>query len=231
MYPPPGGWPSIVNADPDALKLLGKSNEVLSLFAHLPYMRVDCDGWHSEAEAAPACFFASWPDMIQMLTKDPSDIESVRVRTEGDLGKLKAPHVIGLTSNRWDDPLMVIDTEFGLIHWQECPIEIFQEYGESTVPYEWDDDVDEKEAEWREEAVPWAIRDNLKNQFKKLNWIPISPRTVRRASSLGRGKGDTVVDRLRDIYRQHGWPDLGAYHKSECLEAVDRALADCYPET
>ena len=128
-----------------------------------------------------------------MLTKDPTLVEFIHVRTEGDLGKVEVPHVIGLTSNRWDEYLMVIDTEFGLIHWQECPFEILKEHGESSVPYEWDDYVDEKEAEWREGATSWSIPEFfeiLKGQFKKLNWIPISPRSVRSPGTLGFDKED-----------------------------------------
>lgn len=143
------------------------------------------------------------------------------------------PHVIGLTSNRWDEHLIVIDTEFGLIHWQECPIEILKEYGESSVPYEWDDDVDEKETEWREGATSWPILEFfeiLKGQFKTLNWIPISPRSVRSPGTLGLDKEDIVANRLRDIYRQHGWPDLDVYRKCECLNAVDHVLVECYPD-
>ena len=229
VYPPPGGWPSIVNADPDVLGLLGKSDEVLSLLAHLPYIPRS-----EEAEVGLTCFFADWPDIIQMLTKYPTRVESVRVQTEGDLGKLEAPHVVGLTSNRWDESLMVLDTEFGLMHWQECPFEIVKEYGGSSLASPWDDDIDQKEFVWREDAVRWAIPEFfeiLKDQFKKLNWIPISPTSVRSADTFNVGEEEKVANRLRDIYRQHGWPDLGIYRKSECLEAVDRALADCYPET
>lgn len=120
------------------------------------------------------------------------------------------------------------------MHWQECPEEILKEYSESSgIPYEFDDDPDEKEVEWREDASSWTIPEFfevLKDQFKKLNWIPISPRTVLRSGSLGRGGEDIVASRLRDIYRQHAWPDVDVYRKSECLEVVDRALAECYPD-
>lgn len=181
VYPPTGGWPTIINTDPDILRSLDKSDEVISLLAHLPYIR-NPGVWHSEAEAMSNGLFADWIGLIHMLTKDSTLVEFIRVRTEGDLGKLEVPHVIGLTSNRWDEHLVVIDTEFGLIHWQECPIEILKEYRESSVPYEWDDDVNEKETEWREGATSWPIPELfeiLKGQFKKLNWIPISPRSVR----------------------------------------------------
>lgn len=88
-------------------KLLVKSDEVLSLLARLPYIQHPRD-WNSDAQSGPTCFFADWPDLIPMLTKDPSCIDYVRVRTEGDLGKPDVPYFIGLTSNRRDEALMVI---------------------------------------------------------------------------------------------------------------------------
>lgn len=231
VYPPTGGWPSILNADPDVLKLLGKSDEVLSLLAHLPYIRSP-GNWTSDADAASMCLFADWPDLIDTLTRDPTAAEFIRVRTEGDLGKLDVPHVIGLASGPYDNPVMVLDTEFGIIHWQECPFEILKEYGESSVPYDWDDDMDEKEVEWREDAVRWAIPEFfeiLKDQFKKLHWAPISPRSVRGPGTLGLNE-EAILAKLRYIYRQHCWPDLAVYDKARCLETVDRALAESYPD-
>lgn len=231
MYPPAGGWPSIVNADPDILKLLGNSDEVLSLLTHLPYIRSP-GTWHRDADAAPMCLFADWPHLIKMLTHDPTAAEFVRVRTEGDFAKLAHPHVVGIASGPYDNPVMVLDTELGIIHWEECPFKIVKEYGASSVIYEPEVDVDEAEAEWREDAIAWAIPEFfeiLKDQFKKLHWIPISPRSVRGPGTLGLDEED-ILPRLRGIYRQHGWPDLAVYHKSECLEAVDRALAESYPD-
>lgn len=86
VYPPIGGWPTIINTDPDILRCLGKSDEVISLLAHLPYIR-NPGVWHSEAEAVSNGLFADWLSLIHMLTKDSTLVEFIRVRTEGDLGK------------------------------------------------------------------------------------------------------------------------------------------------
>ncbi len=40
-----------------------------------------------------------------------------------------------------------------------------------------------------------------------------------------------MMDALQAIYRQHGWPDLDAYRKEECLEAVLKLMANEYPES
>ena len=149
VYPPAGGWPSIVNTDPDILKLLGKSDEVLSLLAHLPYIRRLCRDT-SEADAAPLCLFAHWPDILEMLTDDPTLLDFVRVRTEGDFGRLANPHTIGLASGpSYYNPVIVLDTNLGIIYWDECPDEVKMAYGESCVPHveeeKDDDDMDEED--------------------------------------------------------------------------------------
>ncbi|KAK7958508.1 hypothetical protein PG988_013356 [Apiospora saccharicola] len=39
ICPPEGGWPSITQAYPEVLARFGKSDKVISLLAHLPYIR------------------------------------------------------------------------------------------------------------------------------------------------------------------------------------------------
>jgi len=34
---------------------------------------------------------------------------------------------------------------------------------------------------------------------------------------------------LKEIYRQHGWPDLAVYRKAECIAAVREAMDEKYP--
>jgi hypothetical protein len=39
-----------------------------------------------------------------------------------------------------------------------------------------------------------------------------------------------MISMLQEIYREHGWPDLDRYRKRECLEAVQEALEERYPD-
>lgn len=55
IFPPEAGWPSITSADSDILATLGKSDEVLALLAHLPYIRRP-GNWNDDAEGTPGCF-------------------------------------------------------------------------------------------------------------------------------------------------------------------------------
>jgi hypothetical protein len=234
VYPPAGGWPDIVNADPTALQCLGKSDEVLALLAHLPYIRHPVYG-HSDdnAEVAPCHTMADWTDFIARLTPDAA--ETFRVITEGDLAYtgINPPHVVGLTRNQ--DEAWVLDTELGIIHWQACPSRI--DFGEGRMTsVEWDlgHEVSEKEADWRIDATAWAIPnffELLKDQFIQLNWIPISHSTLTGVREDEEDDDQGMIPMLQDIYRQHGWPDLAVYRKSECLAAVQKAMAEKYPES
>jgi hypothetical protein len=91
-----------------------------------------------------------------------------------------------------------------------------------------DGEVIREELKWRQSAGAWVIPDffeAIKDEFRSLNWVPISPYSVR-------GKRDgNEMSMLKDIYRQHGWPDLAAYRKRECLKAVRKALAENFPDS
>ncbi len=99
MYPPPVGWPQIVNADPAALRSLGKSDRALLPMAHLPYICLQ-----DEAQPIPSCTFAEWPDRIHSRCTNGSNPETRYIVTEGaDFMKLAPPHVFGLASGSYAD--------------------------------------------------------------------------------------------------------------------------------
>ena len=235
IYPPPKGWPSIINADPHLLQSFGKSDEVIALLAHLPYIQI-VQG-DEDVEAAPYCVFADWQFLIECLGKPASNItsEGLHITTEGaTFAELCPPHVVGLTFGGRDNPVMVLDTKLGIIHWEDCFDQVEREYGANGVDYEPgdDDDASEEEVAWRESATAWAIPDffeNLKAQFIKLNWIPISPYSVRSTPMYTSPDEEDIVLMLQGIYHQHGWPDLATYRKLDCLEAVQAALIERYP--
>lgn len=99
----------------------------------------------------------------------------------------------------------------------------------SDDPYDYCED--EKEAEWRNEAV-WSIPnffELLKNQFKKLHFIPICSMEVIAEYGRDAEEEEGMREMLRGIYREHGWPDLNQYRKEQCLKAVGRAMRMHYP--
>ena len=287
FHPPPTGWPCIVNADPDRLKSLGKSDEVLSLLAHLPY--IDDRKYH-DAEAGPDYHFADWSALISRLTDDRPGCfktagEDLRAITEGpEFAAFASPHAFGLTCGGREEPVIIIDTQFGVVHWEDYSCHVAGEaHGKMEVDYEElveipqyetgseeeegeeqgasegnsdaikedghenDDDEEEdeeepwprrddvmslREKEWRQNAHTWTIPDFfevLKYMFTELKWLPMSPYCVWSGKESLRAMGMRAM--TQDIYRQYGWPDLAAYRKKECLEAVRKAMEERYPES
>ncbi len=147
IYPPAGGWPAIVNADPAALQCLGKSDEALALMAHLPYVS------NETAEISPGSTVAHWADEIADLA--PGHLgrgEDLRVFTEGMLAKILPSHVLGLVQSR--DQAVVLDTELGIIHWEDWPHELNwgNDACRARVDWDRDDEVSPEENDWRHDA-------------------------------------------------------------------------------
>ncbi|KAL2132279.1 hypothetical protein VTI74DRAFT_3993 [Chaetomium olivicolor] len=108
--------------NPTTLRSLGKSDEVLALLAHLPYIRHPIVGLSEEAaEVAPDSTVADWSHLIPHISPDgnPYGVESLRILTEGAFAYISPPHVVGLIRSLYE--AMVLDTELGIIHWQDCP--------------------------------------------------------------------------------------------------------------
>ena len=53
------GWPNFIDANKSRLARLHKTEEVLALLAHLPYIRGDGDQ-NDKAYGTPECCFADW---------------------------------------------------------------------------------------------------------------------------------------------------------------------------
>ncbi|KAK3303764.1 uncharacterized protein B0T15DRAFT_569234 [Chaetomium strumarium] len=229
-YPPAGGWPEIVNADPAVLRSFGKSDEVLALLARLPYIQYPSGLWDHAAEPTPGHVFINWPDLLSI--RDPNDEDpgrTLRLYTEGDFYDIYPPHRASY--------VFLLDTKLGIIHWGNCSTRI--ENGEWTVNMIDKIDVEEEaqerseeEADWRSSAPAWAIQDFfevLKDQFRKLHWVPISHYSVRNVAEGEYHGEDGMMAMLLDIYRRHGWPDLTVYRKEDCIVNVLKAMKEKYP--
>ncbi len=149
------------------------------------------------------------------------------------LAKISPPNVLSLVQSR--DLPVVLDTELGIIHWEDCPHRLNwgNDACRASVDWDRDDEVSPEENDWRHYAPTWEIADFfevLKDQFVKLDWIPISHDEVRANLDRGWPHEEGMMDALQAIYWQNGWPDLDAYRKEECLEAVlCKLMADKYP--
>jgi hypothetical protein len=229
IKPPQDGWPTITT---ESMKDLGKTDEVISLLRHLPYI-CDMDERY-RAEAIPSCIFSDWQTAGYFLGLGQEGGEGLRIISENiSFYKDVPPHVIGLTrGEREDDDVFLLDTELGIVYWPECPGEI--RHSPSREPVE-DDPYDyapKNEADWRADGAAWPVSDFfelLKDQFRELNYVPVSPWRVDNVHSVYSPRRDGLISMVQSIYRKHGWPDLENYRKQECLEAIRKAIDDLYP--
>jgi hypothetical protein len=88
---------------------------------------------------------------------------------------------------------------------------------------------DEEEAAWRSDGQTYSVPEffeALKQEFRLLRSMPVGPKRVVEAPRPNDGGGNKseVVAKVRDIFLEHGWPDLERYNKAECLRAKYTAL-------
>ncbi|KAK1459890.1 hypothetical protein CMEL01_02889 [Colletotrichum melonis] len=226
IYPPVEGWPTISSEN---FRDMNKTPEVISLLRHLPYIRVPSTNPLEQAQGAPWCYFADWQDVGALLERN-LDGKSLKLISEGpDICDNVPAHVIGLTDGGRENPIFLLDTELGVVYWPDCPGEISNNPSYNNVqifddPYEWAPD---DEADWRDNASRWTMKgffEVLKDQFLNLNFIATSTTDVIDVYSTPNSKSDGSIERLQNIYRQHGWPDAENFRKQECLEALENAM-------
>jgi hypothetical protein len=228
LEPLQGGWPNITI---ERMKDLDKTDEVVLLLRHLPYMREFSNG--DPPQGAPWCMFANWKACVENVNEGADYMAGLRTCSEGteDHESINA-HVVGLTMGGRDNPVFLLDTQLGIVLWQECPYEISSQ--DAVVEVE-DDPYDyaaENEADWRSACNTWTIPDFfevLKDQFRKLNYIPMGWDEVKDVYATMGSDTEGMLAMLQDIYREHGWPDMERYRKQECLQAVHAALKKRYP--
>lgn len=230
IYPPPEGWPSITN---ERMRPLGKTDEVIELMRRLPYLHVD-------AKVAPDTAFADWQSGIDPGELDEGAADGIRTITEGaDYEDIPAS-AFGLTCGGRNTMAMVLDTRFGIVHWEDCPVSSSKAIRE-PVDDDFDDCTPENEHIWRSNTA-WTIPDFfevLKNEYRVLNYVPLHEGQVDEWVKDGDGDDDADANQsgrgvmlrsVKRVYREHGWPDLSVYSKDECLKAVEKLIRDRFPD-
>ncbi|KAJ4380200.1 hypothetical protein N0V86_004509 [Didymella sp. IMI 355093] len=191
ITPPPSGWPSL---NPPHLHSLRKTNAVLALMRNLPY--IANKPYSDHPQVLPGCCAMDW-------TAVPVDTnpEGTLLMSQGDdelFGGRIPSRYLGLTWTSCPKDMLLLDTKYGIVHWQACPEEILA--SASPGPSFGDDDEEEEEeAEKRGDASDaesnadssadsdaasddeldwgpcWPVMDffeMLKNQFRDLNFVP-----------------------------------------------------------
>ncbi|KHO00989.1 uncharacterized protein MAM_01767 [Metarhizium album ARSEF 1941] len=226
--PPEGGWPGITA---ESMRGLGKTDQVISLLRHLPY--IDSPGYDGGPNALPNCTFADWHRRAEedAFLVGSADAACARSCSEGaGICEAVPPHVVGLTWDSEDRYPFLLDTKLGVIYWVDCDYDLRRNSCRERV---WDcayDYAPEKEADaFRGDSGTWAVGDFfevLKEQYRKLRFLP---RNSTRVCDVKDGEYPDEEGRnelIASIYRRHGWPDLQIYRKDTCLEAIRRALAE-----
>ncbi|SMR47981.1 unnamed protein product [Zymoseptoria tritici ST99CH_3D1] len=223
MEPPQGGWPEITR---DSMRALGKTDEVIELLRHLPYL----DGRSgTTSHGRPRMIFADWRLIAVWLARGTSDAEGIKILIEGGNKYCIAPHVVSLTFGVAENPVVFLDTKLGTVYWPECPEVVSRgDYSEQVEhdPYE---DYPEEEWDWRDEhdTAIWTVSgffDTLKQHFLALDFYPVDRWQVDPIWLQGGPKRDGICETAHRVFREHGWPSLAAYRKSECLQALKKAL-------
>lgn len=231
IEPPAGGWPTITTT---SMQAVGKTETVISLLRHLPYIR-DTNYEDYLSEGAAFTPFVDWKSLSEQLLSGSVSGEECRIVSEKEPLYEQVPaHVVGLTtgppSDHW---IFLLDTELGVIYWLDCPYEI---QDDPCVPREmiWnpDENAPENEIDWRAGGACWAVADFfevLKDQFRRLHFLPMNEFKVKDIYTTYNEQEGRMVAMAQKIYRQHGWPHLRRYRKHECLEAVQKAVEEHYP--
>lgn len=237
--PPPGGWPGITV---DRYRGLGKTDEVVNLLRHLPYLR------HPDKtvpSAVPYGSFIDWDKKGRTIEEDGGStarIISEDVDLNGNVDESVPSSVIGLVQGEELD--FLLDTNRGIVYWtQGCPEELRDarsvDSGIDFTISQIEDDVGAFAGEsWQAVAPAWSIPDFfelLKSQFRALNFLPITEHDMVDTWAEMSDESDGLVATLQDIYRQNGWPpsseeDTIRYSKTRCLAEIRQIIASSYPD-
>ncbi|KAI1840296.1 hypothetical protein JX266_013515 [Neoarthrinium moseri] len=197
IEPPEGSWPQITK---ESIGHLGKTDEVIELLRHLPYIRDD--GENETPEVAPGTRFVDW---ARFATRN-WDREGVLLATDGDdvIYWVKCPHAIKCAPSM--EPALDDTGDY-------APEE---ELGWSADGPAW--------------AVPDLFKqlrgEFLHLKFVPTGPREVTDDY----SNLSGETGDGSTETIRKVYRDHGWPHLDRYRKEDCLKALRNTLRETYPD-
>lgn len=140
-FPPSTGRPSVT---PDSMRFLGKTDVVIDLLRHLPYpFDKDPD---RRPQLMPVLSFA--PFQLEAYGQSP---EILCMMTEGIIWEDVPSHVVGLAMRPRNDHGVLLDTNLGVVFWQDAAAELKWLSPFPTVEFDndSDDDMSPREKQWR----------------------------------------------------------------------------------
>lgn len=201
--PPKGGWPSITA---ERLEFLGKTDAVIDLLKHIPYISQDVE---EEYQIQEKCICNDYTGKlferraIKYQARDAME-PLPGFMEEKIWDKFKEPqHVATLAQSASADAgyHIFFDTRDG----QLAEIEFVDG---NCVTYD-----SAKES-----------FDSTKDSFRGLDMLPTEPTEV--IMSSGGPFSEEQIGAIKDIFKKHGWP-TNEYHKEPCMAEVQE-LWDSY---
>jgi hypothetical protein len=123
VEPPQDGWPNITS---EACQDLGKTDEVIELLRHLPYIVNKPNS--NVPDGLPSGNFIDWRNIVKQLTTGDAHADNELLMSEGteDQFEGKIPsYCIGLVHGGYlmgEDPdVILLDTKSGVVYWMNCP--------------------------------------------------------------------------------------------------------------
>ncbi|KAI5236667.1 hypothetical protein E4T42_09393 [Aureobasidium subglaciale] len=197
VEPPPEGWPSITQ---DSLVGLEKTEAVVELLRHMPYIEPS-DDYNTQV-----AFGTSVIDYRQIGAYKVAEGKRHQFIPVGN--KEFPPHVVVLTADGEDyyGSLLLLDTEKGTAtdYQPQAP-------RKKGVP-----DPETTSEIWRfAETSPVAeLLASWEQKFRTLEWTA-NPFNAEGGIML---RYDRMTDEVRQIYRDHGWPDN--FRREDCRIAL-----------
>lgn len=147
-------------------------------------------------------------------------------------------HVVGLVKT--PDFQILLDTKLGIVYFigaDASPGPVRKAFTTNHLfpvitadPWEY---AIKAEEDWRGGGggpCAWEIIDffkMLEHHFREFNYVPFPVgrgweviEDIDEEQELPDGDPGLLFPRLREVFREHGWPDLAQYRKGECIEAV-----------
>ncbi|KAI0176930.1 hypothetical protein BJ166DRAFT_10815 [Pestalotiopsis sp. NC0098] len=196
LDPPETGWPDLTDA---YLAGLGKTPIVCDLLRHLPYIRPNGLG---NQQIGPWTTAINYNDSTARWTL-------ARGLVDGNMAPIGAgvvpPHVAVLTSGSRYGSWLLLDTETGTI-----TDFIQQERPERPEPGQDSPDA------WRAYHTRPAEEffEEWKEKYRILEWAPL----IENADDGVMFCYDAHSEEVRQIYRDHGWPDR--FDRAACAESI-----------
>ncbi|KAJ3962717.1 hypothetical protein N0V92_000509 [Colletotrichum tropicale] len=229
QYPPGGRWGDDTFLPADKTRLLGFNDRVIDLLRHLPYLDVDetheDNRWPVIGRSEPQRYLEDNPELNENFTADKATPERLCAHGLFPFAEKMPDGLVpiaggggeGSDSGEW----WIIDTNAGTV--------IVYDAGNKQVQ----DAPSDQPWLWTPPRPAGPFFDALVDSLYSLDLVPL-PRpdtedaeyypeiwgTIREGEEEEDELVDPGIEDARDIYREHGWPNLAGFRRKECHDAL-----------